>query len=741
MFGVGFLAITSPVRGRARILGLLCAAPLLCSAGDSRGLGPAELPKTDLSYRIEVRLTPETREVRGLLTLKWTSPARVPIERVPIHLYLNAFSHTGSTWMAGGLRRFDADEHAELYDDPWGYIDVHSVHQNVGDARSPGECTLGFIQPNDGNRFDRSLGEVELATAVRPFGELQLEIAFTSRLPIPIARTGGRDDYFHVGQWFPKLGVYEPKSGQWAARQFHGPTEFYADFADYEVLIDVPSNFDVVATGEGEAGEPDDGFTTWRFTQRAVHDFAFVTGEDLHIETHPHTPKGGGPEIAISYVTPILTAHHVPRMRVAAEMTFDVLGQRVGPYPFTTMKIIQPPWKAGRTAGMEYPTLVTGIMGDPLFDYPGLSGARIMEYVVVHEIIHNYFQGLVANDEQMQAFLDEGFTSYWTREVLHGLGDGKHRWDVMFGFATNSVENRRRGLAEQLEPMQEALVRRPAYLFYPGTHGTQIYTRSTLTFMTAANLFGQQQVDRVFTTYFHRHRFSHPTSDDFLAVVDEVAGPELRDFLHEAFMAHRWPDYRVESAKSERWKPPLGRVYSADGVVTIDLENRQEPNNNRIGLDPAATEDDGKTTMVITDPGYTTQSASRVGGVERRVIEGKKGTAVEGWEAEDDVFYRTHVVLRGARWWHLPVLVRFEFNDGLVVEDTWDGRAAWRAYSFTRGAELRQVQIDPDDDVALDVNRDNDGRRLRPDDAMATSVAVWLWKAVVWVAIGVTWWL
>ena len=76
-----------------------------------------------------------------------------------------------------------------------------------------------------------------------------------ARLPVPFARTGGFADFFVVAQWFPKLGVFETAGVQgsvtdrWNAHQFHGPTEFYADYADYDVRIGVPVGWTVAATG------------------------------------------------------------------------------------------------------------------------------------------------------------------------------------------------------------------------------------------------------------------------------------------------------------------------------------------------------------------------------------------------------------------------------------------------------------------------------------------------------------
>src|SRR5439155_22275758 len=125
-------------------------------------------------------------------------------------------------------------------------------------------------------------------------------------------------------------------------------------------------------------------------------------------EIHPYTPAGGDHAIEIHYVVPAGTAHQIPRWRKAMEGTLDVLGGHVGVYPYDTFTLVLPPLWAGRTAGMEYPTLVTGLPGDPLWDLSLIRDVHLPESAIAHEVAHNWFYGLIATNEQEEGFLDEG---------------------------------------------------------------------------------------------------------------------------------------------------------------------------------------------------------------------------------------------------------------------------------------------------------------------------------------------
>jgi hypothetical protein len=714
---------------------------------DSRDLGPAELPPTRLRYDIAAKLLPAERVVEGELTLVWENPTGAPVDAVPLHLYLNAFESEATTWVRGSnaLRQFSFDRYVDAYDDPFGWIDLTRVEQVT--SAGPREAEHRFIQPNDGNPFDRSLAEVKLPAPVEPGGALTLRITFRSRLPVTIARTGGVDDWFHVGQWFPKIGVWDPPGvrgsqvGGWAARQFHGPTEFYADFADWTVDLDVPAGWSVVATGR-QRGQTvsDGGRDKLVFEQRAVHDFAWVAARDAYVETHRHDPEGPGGPVDITYFVPAGRDHDVPILRAAAETTFDVLGARVGPYPFDTMKVIAPPWRAQESMGMEYPTLVTAGPGDPLMDNLSLQDIGIQEQVTSHEIAHNYFQGLVANDEQQEAFLDEGFTSYWEREIMEVIANERGGFQA-FGhlFDWEAMVSSRS--AERAAKLRESALKRPANLFYPRSHGTQIYTRSAITFTTARRRFGQAAVDRVFSTYFQRHRFRHPTSDDFFAVLDEVGPPELARFVREALTADELPDYFVDVAESDPWEPPVGWGHDGAERLRMDDEALDDARRRALALDPAWADADEGVFLLVTDPGHVAGGAVTPGGVRRERRPVTRGDAREGFEREDDELWRTVVRLGGPGWRDLPVDIRLRFADGVTLVYPWDGRGKWLELQLVRPAPLDEVLVDPDNKLAVDVVVHNDGVRLEPEPAQGSTWAGLVTRAAQWLAMGVSWWL
>ena len=144
-----------------------------------------------------------------------------------------------------------------------------------------------------------------LPAPVPPHGEIALDIAFRAKLPKIFARTGYVRDYFLVGQWFPKIGVYEPagmrnrKSGGWNCHAFHANSEFYADYGNYDVTFTVPSKFVVGATGKQVSATPKDGQDDVPLrpegrSRLRVDGRSPLAGHGVHLRSRPRTSRRDG---------------------------------------------------------------------------------------------------------------------------------------------------------------------------------------------------------------------------------------------------------------------------------------------------------------------------------------------------------------------------------------------------------------------------------------------------------------
>ncbi|GAB2698073.1 M1 family metallopeptidase [Paenibacillus thermoaerophilus] len=493
---------------------------------------PKEPPLSErvAEYHIGVALDESDKSLTGAETLTWRNPGKKPVTELYFHLYPNAFASGKSTFMreSGGKLRGD-----KMPAGGYGQMEITSLKTSSGVDLTP---HMHFVQPDDGNKDDKTLMRIVLPEPIPPGGKTTLQIAFRVKLPQAFARMGYSGDFVMAGQWFPKIAVYEPAGTRgrpdegWSLHQYHGNSEFYSDFAIYSVNIKVPSRYIVASTGFQTKTATDDGRTkTYHFYADDVHDFAWAASPDfVYAEEKFSTPNIPGMRIKL-YLDPA-HRHLKDRYMAAAKKSLARYSEWFGTYPYQTLSIVVPPAGANGAGGMEYPTLVTAWgAGDP---NPGFE----LERVVVHEIGHQYWYGMVASNEFEEAWLDEGFTSYAEDLVMETDYGVKSNLAMESSFITSP-----------------ASLNRFAWNFKSHSHyADNVYTRAKLILVDIEKQIGRDTMRKVLRTYFQKWKFRHPTSREFQATLESVTKQNWQPYFDQYVYGDRMVDFSVDSIRSKK---------------------------------------------------------------------------------------------------------------------------------------------------------------------------------------------
>ena len=390
--------------------------PLPPVAGrEAPGLPPLpEASPRNASYSIDARLDPEAHTVEGRLVLEWRNTSDRPLASFPFHLYWNAFRNSLSTAARGAGRRSPERPGREARS--FGWTEVRSIRRLAEGGDEDLKPTLRYLH-EDGNADDRTVFEVTTREPVAPGATARFAIEWDALAPYgAVGRAGWVHDYHFVAQWFPKIGVFW--KGAWNAHPFYPWTEFFADFGVYDVRLTLPQGFVVGATGRlEEKRENADGSQTLRFVQEDVHDFAWAASRRFQ-EHRARFDDPGYPPVEIRLLLQPEHAHLASRYLEAARIALRDYGTWSAPYPYPQITVVDPAWGSA-SGGMEYPTLLTG--GASILAPPELHSP---EGVTIHEAGHQFWYGLVANNEFEEAWLDEGFNTYMTaKAAAHSLGD------------------------------------------------------------------------------------------------------------------------------------------------------------------------------------------------------------------------------------------------------------------------------------------------------------------------------
>jgi hypothetical protein len=682
-----------------------------------------------IHYKMSARLDPKAGTVKGHYTLSWWNHTEDSIPDLCLHLYWNAFKNNDSTFLresavsrrGARLEGWTADPE----DAKWGWVEVNKL-QIVGGADLTGFQT--FVHPDDDNGSDQTVMRVLLPEPIAPHGTLELAVDFTSKLPRALARAGYEGDYYLVAQWFPKIGVYEGAGergrtqGGWNCHQYHANTEFYADYGTYDVELTAPSNYIVGATGVrlGEQRNAD-GTSTYHYFQQDVHDFAWtasprfipitrtfdwgreVRGDEL--VRWAGILRLPAEQIALRNVE--VTVLLEPDHRSVADRYFRALfnglkyfGLWYGQYPYDTLTVVDVP-RNSNTCCMEYPTFIT--VGTSF--WPPARGLD-PEGVTVHEFGHQFWYGLVGNNEFEEAWLDEGFNTYSTGKVLetaYGAGCGYQQlfgipvmtspWlyarlpafpfagvgDIPMGayFSCTLEPERTAGREFYLAHAKDDVLARNGWQYVDTpSYVVNSYTRVGLTLWTLESYLGADTMARVMRTYHQRWRYRHPSTADFNATVNEVSGRNMDWFFQQFFYGANLADYAVADINSIPIEGKAG-VYNEGGTKVT----------------------------------YSEEEARKA------------------FDQSKDKRYHSTVLVRRLGEAIAPVDVVVNFENGETVHEQWDGQYRWIKFVYDKPSKVTSAAVDPQRKLALEANFTNNSRLSKEDTRGAVK---WYVRWIFW---------
>jgi hypothetical protein len=531
---------------------ILVATPVWAQSAQSEMTGAMIPPLSprNASYSIDARLDAPSGTITGSELVTWRNVTSRPAAELQVHLYWNAWKNSRTTFMRE--RALGTGEAADRRPEDWSRIDITSIKLVAPSAAGAGDLTSSrhFIQPDDGNREDETVMAVPLPRAVPPGGAIALEVKWSAHVPRTFARTGAIGNYFFIAQWFPKLGVWQDEG--WNCHQFHAGTEFFSDYGVYDVLLTVPENWIVGATGvERDRRKNPDKTETHRYYQEDVHDFAWTTSPDF-VERTARFADAGLPAVSMRLLLQPEHVDQADRHFEATRTTLKYYGRWYGAYPYGHITIVDPAYASG-TGGMEYPTLFTA-------GTRWLVPAHVTtpEAVTVHEAGHQFWYGIVGNNEFEDAWMDEGFNTFSTARAVAQVYDPNFYSRRYFGGFLPWVfkdlpisrETDGNGLSGYRLSAESDAQSTPSFRYFPTSGGAITYDKTGLWLNTMERWLGWPTVQKIMATHFARWKFKHPKPADFFAIASEVAGRDLGEFFDQVYRSSNVFDYGVEDLQT-----------------------------------------------------------------------------------------------------------------------------------------------------------------------------------------------
>ncbi len=502
--------------------------------------GPTPYWQQRVVYQINARLDEPTQTLSGDERVLYFNHSPDTLRTISFHLYLNAF-RPGSRWSdadsAEQRRRFN-----DLKDPNYGFNHVDNVKID-GVA----------VQPVWPFGRDSTIVRFTLPRVLPPGDSMVVTMDWDARTSIPPRRQGRRGRSYDFAQWYPKVVVYD-KYG-WEEHPLYPAGEFYGEFGDFHVTLDVPKDQVIGATGVLTCGNPGWGQpilgacettpnrkVVW-WVARDVHNFAMsmspdyryeggeVNGTLVHVLYQPGDEKTWGGGIVVNNTI----------------TTLKWLDFIFGPYPWPQMTVVH----RIEGGGTEFPMMQMN--GSPSL---GLN---------LHEGGHSYLMGILANNEWKEGWIDEGFTSFQTSwyEEIQARNDGALR-NLEAGILGADLDDQSQAVSTVSDKFRDF-----------NTYNNMIYSRGELFLHELRRMVGDQVMLEILRTYYARWKLRHVDEAAFKAVAEEVSHRDLSRFFAQWLHGVVLTDYAVQSAKREAtpsgWRTTVNVARNAPGQFPVTV--------------------------------------------------------------------------------------------------------------------------------------------------------------------------
>ena len=457
----------------------LASGPLHTAAEDAE-------PLTYNEYSVTADIDPETRMVTGIEKITYKNRAGIPLDRIYINLYLNAFSG-GASYQP--------------------YFDSFAPRIFPEGARDYGYMVIGGITA-DNQTAEFTVSETVLAVSLpqslAPEEIIEITLHFEAYVPLINHRTGANEDAMWFGNFLPTLAVYDETG--WHTEPYYPAGEpFYTRISNYTVKVTTPSSYSVVGTGEESFTEAD-GKRQTTMTAKMVRDFAFVICRNYKAQT---VRTNSGIDINVYTHSEI---RDINNLLVIALKSVDYYGELLGTYPYASLDIVE----AGlfMKSGMAYPEII-------FMDSEQLQSLDYSEDLA-HQIGHQWFYNTVGNNQIKEAWLGEGLTSMLQQGILYDDNQIRARMQRDYDTLQQTLRT-----AENKTLLQDLSVYKD-WLSYQNIH----YTRAELMIYSLSQKMGPEAFRQFMKSYYTAFSFKTATRKDFIAAA-EAYGGDLTDFFRD----------------------------------------------------------------------------------------------------------------------------------------------------------------------------------------------------------------
>lgn len=550
----------------------------------------AQMWQQKVDYNISVTLDDKNKTLMGKETIIYINNSPDTLYYLYFHLWANAYKNKQTPYAKeiikyGNTNMFFAKEKDLGYIDN---LDFKINNQQIVTTSNPKTPDIiKLIYPE----------------GIAPNSSVEISTPFLVKLPFSISRSGyDKNGFFSIAQWYPKPAVYD-KNG-WHPMSYQDQGEFYSEFGDYNITITLPRKYAVAATGTLQNDiekewlsqrekislaiyennikpdsirripYPDSSLTkSLNYIAKNVHDFAWFCSKSLlNISQNDTLQNGEVVKVSAFCQSPTFLLNTL----LWTSQSLKFFSENIGAYPYADITMVEMTSSMKNAGGMEYPMIGTFSPND----------LETTEIEIAHEVGHNWWYGILANNERDEPFWDESINSYYEIEYTkkYFLGDYSDKLEKknnIFNklFNTDFLPNekiRRSSIAYQQRLNQQQSLMTKANDYSYSNYYTDLYAKGPLSIDYLAQYIGKDKFDAAIKDFYKKFAFHHFDNKTIQTHFESFTNMDLSWFFEKYLYKIKPDNIGIQSIKS------LG-----ENNYKITLKNP-----NKIPVRIAATDDE-----------------------------------------------------------------------------------------------------------------------------------------------------
>lgn len=331
-------------------------------------------------YVIDVVFDDENKRLMCNQEITYMNNSNIELDKLYFHIYPNAFSKKEFV-------PFEESDMQKAYPNGFneGYINIKKISSNNNNLK----------YNISGEKED--ILEIELNEKINPKEKISINIDYNIKIPNSEGRFGYGDNTINITNWFPIACVYDENG--WNTRSYEEIGDpFYSDISNFYVNLTLPKKYEIGTSGDIMSEETDKEQTTYEIVAENIRDFAFVLSDKFMVHKDTYN------DIEIN--TYNLNQDVAKEVTEISKKSIEIFSELFGQYPYKNYSVVASDFFIG---GMEYPNMV--MIDESLYNK---KDNFLLEYVIAHETAHQWWYGVVGNNEITEPWIDEALTEYST---------------------------------------------------------------------------------------------------------------------------------------------------------------------------------------------------------------------------------------------------------------------------------------------------------------------------------------